>query len=721
MSCECKLRMTNQCPAWRLGTALWLWLGVCGSPFASEDPKVARAQIEAHAASRTAAFQPPERISKRDARTNEVVAPLDVRFAVVNVERPVKAADGRIVTQTDPVLVRTYNGKMIVPEVRVKAGDILRMPMMNSLPKPTKPDEPSNTKPNGFYITNLHTHGLHVSPNGYSDNVLHHVNPTESFPYCFDIPACHVAGTMWFHAHRHGSAAIQLSSGMAGALIVDPGPNGGIDDIPEIAAAMKDGREKILVFQQLRYSMRDDGLGEVNCKDIFGKGDGGPDDPCPHDASPKGHQVMLVNGVYAPVIHMRPGEVQRWRCIHGGIIQEINLKIEGSETIELHEIAKDGLPSTCMEPRPSILLYPGYRTDFLLKAPMKSGEYRLVHAPGSTVRKLRPKQPNAFTTDLLARVCVSGEPLPMILPHKDAIKKYALKPVEDWEIANKQPITIDLKAASGRFTINDKVFDETKPPEMFLKVGTAEEWTLKSTQEFHPFHVHVNPFEVVEKDGKGAIVKRFWKDTVFVGEDDARPVLVRTRFEHFAGRTVLHCHNLDHEDRGMMKLIELQGQDTLPNRCPAPPSVGGVKVGERAPTWILFDAKKTTFDSTQMDGRRSLLVFVRGLGCTHCRQQLDAIAAQERILRERDLTVVVISPDDGGLIRTVLDSEDGKALRRFTVLSDDSLETFRRFGCHREGRVLHGLFAIGSSGVVDWKAVGDEPEANLERALQASK
>src|SRR5438132_1412746 len=70
--------------------------------------------------------------------------------------------------------------------------------------------------PNGFGITNLHFHGLSVSPNPGADNVFLDLMPGKSEPYAFRVPPEHPAGTFWYHPHRHGSTAFQVGSGLAG-------------------------------------------------------------------------------------------------------------------------------------------------------------------------------------------------------------------------------------------------------------------------------------------------------------------------------------------------------------------------------------------------------------------------------------------------------------------------------------------------------------------------
>src|SRR6202000_1321412 len=65
-----------------------------------------------------------------------------------------------------------------------------------------------------------HRHGLPYSPSGTSDNVLLSIAPQTKFPYEINIPADHPSGTFWYHAHRHGSTAVQVTSGASGILLV---------------------------------------------------------------------------------------------------------------------------------------------------------------------------------------------------------------------------------------------------------------------------------------------------------------------------------------------------------------------------------------------------------------------------------------------------------------------------------------------------------------------
>src|SRR5450830_93782 len=103
------------------------------------------------------------------------------------------------------VTALTYNGGLPGPTLHVRPGDRIRVSLRNNLAAPT----------------NLHTHGLHVSPRGNSDNVFVMIQPGESFDYEYQLPDTHPPGVYWYHPHHHGLVADQVFGGLYGGIIVD--------------------------------------------------------------------------------------------------------------------------------------------------------------------------------------------------------------------------------------------------------------------------------------------------------------------------------------------------------------------------------------------------------------------------------------------------------------------------------------------------------------------
>lgn len=538
----------------------------------------------------------------------------------------------------DPVWLRGYNSGLAGPVLRLRPGDTLRVDMLNRLPKTpcnrprlgshghhgssTDPECPKPLNdPHGFNTTNLHTHGLWVSPIGNSDNVLLSLYPGDEFQNEVKIPLDHPPGTHWYHAHHHGSVALQVSSGLVGMLIVE----GGLDEVPEIAQA----REEILVFQQVSYSAHDC-IGEdekdvrppeqqkldagcIETYENFGPGiwphvkKAPPPDGRTAGADESQLRHTTINGQVQPTIFARPGEVVRFRAVHAGVRETVTLSIwpyssaqktrrlmkrldervlgssgrpagprddlQGEETarvVPLYELAADGIAFGRVDKVSSVTLQPGYRSDLLAKFD-RLGDYVILDVAAGPDTQLRPDD-GPEPTKILAFVRVSGEPVVMELPSDQDVAGLAPYPhVEDNEITGCQDNVFNIQNVADpsrtAFTVNDKPYDPALRPRT-VPLGQAEEWRLVSKFVNHPFHIHVNPFEVLA-DPRDPESKSVWRDTLLVrGPDNAqyaktkqelydRVIRVRTRYRRYIGTYVLHCHILDHEDQGMMQEVEV--------------------------------------------------------------------------------------------------------------------------------------------------------------------
>lgn len=468
---------------------------------------------------------------------------------------------GDNVIGNDKVHLRSYEGRLVGPTLRVRPGDTLRIAFKNDLPpNPDGSTHVHSNTPGHFNSTNLHTHGLHVSPRDPADNVLLILNPGDPVhDYEYKIPADHPAGTFWYHAHVHGSTSIQVSSGMAGALIVE----GGLDDVPEIKAAA----DKTLLFQQIQYHCSEPGetvsydctgkTGQVEDFAIFGGGNWA-----------KSGRYTTINGSVQPQIAMKAGEVQRWRFIHGGVRETLSVAVAAAGDPQyaslpgwLHEIAKDGLTTGRIDPVVHVELESGYRSDVLVKAPMTAGKYYLIDEKTAAQDSLLVE---AEPLKVLAVINVSDQKVAMSLPTGAELAPYRpYRDIEDAEVAGKPQQKVIFNVTG--FTVGDGVteaaYDPSHAPRR-LKLGNTEEWTVTSKGANHPFHIHVNAFQVMEKREDGKLHPGDWKDTLLVkapaqGQTEGEPIVVRSRYEDFDGPFVLHCHILDHEDRGMMQGVEI--------------------------------------------------------------------------------------------------------------------------------------------------------------------
>jgi FtsP/CotA-like multicopper oxidase with cupredoxin domain len=568
----------------------------------------------------------------------------------------------------DKVRLRSYQGTGINPDapfvgplIEVYPGQTVRTTLHNRLPADATCQAMGGSAnvPNCFNGTNLHSHGLWVNPAGNGDNVLISINPGIDFQYEYNIPPDHPAGTFWYHSHRHGSTALQVSSGMAGALIVRgmrPPTSAGNGDLDTLLKPLRDQPfpERVMVFQQIQYACRDEqGNIEVNKDGTYAcRADqtGGVEDYDQFGPGtwPASGRFTSINGAVNGILKdAEAGKVERWRMVHGGVRDTIALQFRkraagAKEPVGLraataqayvdtnctgsplpyHLVAADGLTTAAATRTQVAVFQPGYRWDALVVFP-DAGDYCILNevdtAGASVNQNLRPTQilgtvhvsggtpvsgdlsdylkaqlqaaaAANMPQDVRAKVTseiADGMKLTSFIPHPD---------VKDSEVTGAQTLAFNIDVSHPNetlFEIDGHPYDHDRI-DRTLTLGGVDEWTLKSDFVSHPYHIHVNPFQIVRiiaPDGKtdvsvpGAIdnfardsdckpvidpqypgLKGVWKDTIFVKNvANAKcglsageyTVVIRTRYERYIGDFVLHCHILDHEDQGMMQNIRI--------------------------------------------------------------------------------------------------------------------------------------------------------------------
>jgi FtsP/CotA-like multicopper oxidase with cupredoxin domain len=611
----------------------------------------------------------------------------------------------------DPVTLRSYGGCKSGPVIEVAPGSTLRVDLINGLDTndptclPTPP--PGLSLPAGvgcFNTINLHTHGMHVSPAGNSDNVLLNIAPQTEFPYEYNIPADHPAGTFWYHAHRHGSTAVQVASGASGILLVrgnrpytpptpqNPHPLADIDTILHDARGVA-MPEQLFLFQQIAYACFDNdpnlaggpwqqiyttapGLYTIKSNGQDPKGPANAPWTCPAPApgnyvsrgavenftlqldSPTiwdtNGRFTSINGVVEPTMTLPAGQIQRWRFVRAGIHDTINLQVVRATTpagapnligtsalvgnrlqqkadviancsasagtlIPQFEIASDGLTRTKIRTLSgkigpgsigSNYLQPGYRSDVLIAFP-EDGDYCLLDQAAPAAERANnggrgqgPGGQGPSIPQLLAYIHVRGGN-----PVKGDLETYVRQALYAGNPKLPNPVRqgllkgdltpwapfIDLPPAPASnlqkadFAINFPLFQingASYNPDVVnftRQVNTSDDWLLTAEGEPHIFHIHVNPFEVIDvtrADANGNQVSIFdangncnpsmspdaqglvnqycgmyhvFRDTIFV--ENTYQVHIRTHYDRYIGEFVIHCHILDHEDAGMMANI----------------------------------------------------------------------------------------------------------------------------------------------------------------------
>lgn len=413
-----------------------------------------------------------------------------------------------------------YNGSVPGPTLRVRPGDTLRVKLNNDLGQ----------------TTNLHTHGLHVSPEGNSDNIYVMVEPGKSFSYEYRIPDDHPSGTFWYHPHHHGTVAPQIFGGLAGALIVEDR----IDDIAELRGA----DQHVLLLSDPRIGTSKSVLDATTAEKQAGReGD-----------------VLLVNGQLQPTITAPAGKVQYWRIVNSSASRYYRLSVD-APAMYLIGTDQGRLPSP--QRVNDVTLTPGQRAEVLVplvgvgrvtlsttevergkNMSMGSGMGGMGMGGGSTGASIGP------TTPLLSVDVGPAQSPPANLPAE-------VRPAPSTPMRADRRRAISFGAMSmgnGEFVIDGQSFSAdriTADP----RSGTTEDWVVTNNSMMdHPFHLHVWPFQVIGRSGGGALDPG-WRDTVNVPTGES--VTLRIPFEDFTGKTVMHCHILDHEDLGMMANVEV--------------------------------------------------------------------------------------------------------------------------------------------------------------------
>jgi FtsP/CotA-like multicopper oxidase with cupredoxin domain len=515
--------------------------------------------------------------------------------------------------------------------------------------------------PNCFHgpdVTNLHYHGTHVSPQPPQDFVLlklyskYQTNPAPEpasqdvaiGQYQTDInplPWNQAPGTHWYHPHKHGSTATQVLNGMAGPLLI----SGEFDDwLYKLYG--NDFVERVMVLQEIAQD-----------QNFFKKG-----------VEYFSAGTVLINGYATPRIQMRPGEVQRWRFI--GATQQVSAALEigfDERVNDVYQIAQDGVQFAWQNyvrqpfrdssgPFYNFPMSPGNRADFLIKAPAEPGIYTTtsrtvvpniglegtaLRKPSPAIEKSVPPQLKQLAKTppvdqngdpLLFVIEVLGSPKPMALPVTQQTDPNCIshpKPLNCWPDTPEYLQDIDIP--DPKQPVHTMAFSMQKnrgaPPSFYINntqyasavagatmtLNRPEDWEISNEMGTdntvmlpHPYHIHINPFQVIRNSDRVFQPPYVWQDTIALPVPDTRDqlagpiwnqadapakcnttcnannatwngewkttvsntmsvcgcvqnspsVLIRQEYADYTGAFVIHCHFLGHEDRGMMLNVQ---------------------------------------------------------------------------------------------------------------------------------------------------------------------
>jgi len=432
----------------------------------------------------------------------------------------------------------SYDGSFVGPTLHFEPGQQVDLTLVNRLAT----------------ATDLHFHGMRLSPSGDADNVQLSVPPEQSLTYHLDLPADHPQGTFWYHDHDMcmGSETMimpgmpasatptsanpscadvesQLYAGLAGTIVVG-------DDRSLLPPDLRSVATHTLAFKDVQI----DRSGRIRQNG----GSTSIDSNAP--------TVRLVNGQLRPVLTMRPGETQLWRLANEGADIFYDLQLDG---YRFTLIGEDGYPVAQITSADSLLLPPGKRYDVLVTAAAQAG--------GSWLRTLaysNGPQGDSYPDTQLLSLRVAGQPEPVLAMPSGALAT-GQADLRNAPIAQSRTVTLSESSDGTMMYINGSQFDMGQsvfPTPATL--GTVEEWTIVNTSgEIHPFHVHTTHFQVMSING---VAKPFTgqQDTIPVPDQQSGVpgrVVIRIPFDDFPGEWMFHCHIAAHEDAGMMSFINV--------------------------------------------------------------------------------------------------------------------------------------------------------------------
>ena len=451
-----------------------------------------------------------------------------------------------------------YNGQPVPPTIRVRPGDTIAIHYANDLPS-----EPSFGSSAPMNMTNLHFHGLRVSPKLGSDDVLTMVAPPGgSLDYRVHLPANAEPGLYWYHTHPHGETTHQVGDGgMSGLIVVE-----GLQQHLPILAGM---REQDLIVRRIPLlgkehpSARAD---RASRRAAFAAG--ATRLPC--NGPDKGYQ-LLVDGGLQPAIDIAPGEAQLFRVANATSIRNLDLSIDNEPLllVALDGVALDRFAgSPAFQLRSHIVIPPAGRAEFVAFGLAKPTTMRANCFDSGPTGDPDPPEILATLRNLgtggtanRARLDLSRIVTSRVVPLPADVLAQALP------APSVQRLTVFSENRAGtEFFIDGRLYSPSDPPHVIARAGTVEEWTvLNDADEVHDFHIHQVHFVVEYVNGAPTGLPYSWYDSYNIPPRTHNPdgsvtpgwitLLIDFRDPVIRGEFLYHCHILDHEDQGMMAKI----------------------------------------------------------------------------------------------------------------------------------------------------------------------
>ena len=539
------------------------------------------------------------------------------------------------------------NGAYLGPTIRVRRGDAVALEVVNHLNE----------------VTTMHWHGLHV-PARMDGTPHQEILPGNTWVARFEIGQ--EAGPMWYHPHPHGTTGAQVYRGIAGmfwiddenSLSFDLPDDYGVDDIPLIVQDRQFDREG-----QFQYR---------------------------RGQAPAYGDEILMNGTIGAYVDVE-SRLIRFRILNASNARTYHIGFEDNRSF--HQIATDGgFLERPWETR-RIILGSGERAEIVVdfsdghEAKLMSfaeagwletmesffegegnGRFDLLK-----VRPVRATRASHVLPDHLNQI-ERLDPVSANVTRTMRLGVPVRRDLQNQDIANdEREGRRGQRGGGGRgrgIPINRRLMDMHRIDER-VRLGDTEIWEISNGGgQMHPFHVHLVQFQILDRNGQTPTGPDLgWKDTVRVPANES--VRIIAQFSKYADPEIpymYHCHIMEHEDGGMM------GQ---------------------------FLVVEEPEELASLRGRPSVVLFIVGLYCSHCYEQIEAF---DQAFAQYPVNLVVVSPID----------EDGSRLElQGSLISDVEKKWAGWFGVGHEGH-SHGTFLLDRDTNSVWSETGQEPFMDVE-------
>ena len=402
-----------------------------------------------------------------------------------------------------------YNNAVPGMMIEVIEGDKFKVTFRNRIPG---------------QLSTIHWHGLEI-PADQDGNPMHPVARGADRDYEFTIPTGS-AGSYWYHPH--GLTGQQVYCGLAAPFIVrsksDPLP-------PELG-------DTVLFISTISLNA-DGSIAENTLADAMNGREG---------------DHVLVNGAKQPVISAAPGSSRRFRLYNATSARFLRLSFESHD---MTLVGTDGgLIAAPARGLKELLLAPAERAEIVVDFHVAKGPVALLAMPYE--RGWMGGDKPASETLTLLTVFLSG-PAQSLTQVPERLREIAAlgAPMATKRIEFGENMGMANGAMTMDFLIDGKTFDMNRI-DLTSRAGDVELWEIANTTDMdHPFHIHGGQFQIVEREIGGKITPNpvlAWKDTVNTSSKETVRIKMR---QATAGLRMYHCHILEHEDAGMMGMLNV--------------------------------------------------------------------------------------------------------------------------------------------------------------------